>query len=148
MALPDTIREPLERWMENKYMPDCIIFAGPTGCGKTTVAYIFGSNILGEDIHPGYRSDRWWELNAAHDRGIDVAADLDNYASEPGRGGFKIVFLDEGESGTSAAQASLRATIEKRARNCKWIICTNEPEKVTPALHSRSAIFYFPPVPV
>jgi DNA polymerase III delta prime subunit len=58
-------------------------------------------------------------------------------------GKFKIVFLDEGDNLTPQAQAALKSMMEDEARNARFIITCNNPDKIIPEIRSRCTEYIF-----
>ncbi len=121
-----------------------MLFSGDAGTGKTTLAEIFSRELLGT----GFRSN-YEKIDSSTDRGIDVVReDIKGIAStEPIGSDYKIIFLDEVDGMTSAAQHSLRATMEDFQEHCIFIMTCNYPNKVIDAVRkSRCAHIRFSPV--
>ena len=109
-------------------------FAGPAGIGKTTSALALAREMFGElwkhNLH---------ELNASDERGIDVVrGKIKEFARTAplGEKGFKIIFLDEADALTGAAQAALRRTMEKYSRTCRFVMSCNFSSKIIDPIQS------------
>ena len=133
----------LKNYVKERSMPH-LLFAGPAGIGKTTSALALAKEMFGElwkhNLH---------ELNASDERGIDVVrGKIKEFARTAplGEDGFKIIFLDEADALTSAAQAALRRTMEKYARTCRFVMSCNFSSKIIDPIQSRCAVFRFKPI--
>ena len=133
----------LKNYVKERSMPH-LLFAGPAGIGKTTSALALARELFGDlwkhNLH---------ELNASDERGIDVVrGKIKEFARTAplGEDGFKIIFLDEADALTSAAQAALRRTMEKYARTCRFVMSCNFSSKIIEPIQSRCAVFRFRPI--
>lgn len=126
-----------------------MMFIGEPGCGKNTLAYIIATQYFGRPIslNTGEGDPDYKELNASKDRGIDIVRDtivpfLKTKSEEyPKR---RILFLDEFDSMTKAAQLALKDPMEKYSHNCLIIMSLNDFSGIkVEALKSRSAKFFF-----
>ena len=118
-----------------------LLFAGPPGVGKSTLALIVVRELFGSNWRENYL-----ELNASDERGIDVIrqkvkdfARTKAIAEVP----FKVIFLDEADALTNEAQNALRRTMENYTSNCRFILNCNYSSKIIDPIQSRCAIFRF-----
>jgi len=140
----------LKRLIKNDSLQH-MIFYGPPGCGKTTMAYILASEYHGKKISLKTNEREYEELNASDARGIDIVRDhVKRFANTPSlmSGKKRILFLDEADKLTPDAQGALRAIMEKAQDNCVMILSMNHLRKITEtALLSRCMCFRFNPQP-
>lgn len=120
--------------------PQCMIFVGKAGTGKTTSALAFVREC-------GIKSQDFQEWNASDERGIDFIRDKVKAMAKTGTfgGTIKIIFLDEADALTPDAQGALRQIIEKHGKICKIILSVNYPHKIKAPIWSRSAGLQFLP---
>ncbi len=118
-----------------------LLFAGPAGTGKSTLALIIVQELFGKDWKESYL-----ELNASDERGINVIREkVKNFARTRSLGNipFKVIFLDEADALTPEAQQALRRTMENYSSTCRFILSCNYSSKVIDPIQSRCAIFRF-----
>lgn len=118
-----------------------LLFAGPAGTGKSTLALIIVKTLYKENWR-----DNYLELNASDERGINVVREkVKNFARTKSLGEvpFKIIFLDEADALTPEAQQALRRTMENYSVTCRFILSCNYSSKVIDPIQSRCAIFRF-----
>jgi len=129
----------LKAFVKDKSVPH-MLFAGPPGTGKTASAIAIARDLFGKNWRSNFQ-----ETNASDARGIEVVRTrIKEFARvKPLNTPFKIVFLDEGDSLTSAAQHALRRTIEQYSNVCRFIISCNYSSKVISPLQSRCVVFRF-----
>jgi len=132
----------LRAYVESGSMPHPL-FAGPAGVGKTTCAIALARGFFGE----GWRQN-FIELNASDERGIDVVRSrIKDFARTAPIGmSFKIIFLDEADALTQAAQAALRRTMERYSHTCRFILSCNYSSRIIDPIQSRCAVFRFRPL--
>jgi len=128
------IVESVSELVKSKDIPS-MLFVGPPGCGKTTLAWI----VARERFPKSWRGDMI-EFNASDDRGIDTVRN--NIKPRAFSKGTKIIFLDEADNMTHDAQAALRRIMED-APNTTFILSANREYKIMDAIKSRCAIYHF-----
>lgn len=134
------VREALASLVKKRMLPH-LMFAGPPGVGKTTMAIAMAHELYGEDARGNFL-----ELNASDERGIDVVrGKIKEFARSIGTNkiGFKIIFLDEADALTSDAQQALRRTMEIYSDVTRFILSCNYSSKIIEPIQSRCAIFRF-----
>jgi replication factor C small subunit len=118
-----------------------LLFAGPAGIGKSTLALIVVKQLYGESWKENYL-----ELNASDERGIQIVREkVKNFARTKSLGNvpFKVIFLDEADALTPEAQQALRRTMENYSATCRFILSCNYSSKIIDPIQSRCAIFRF-----
>lgn len=118
-----------------------LLFAGPAGTGKSTLALIIVKELYGQIWR-----DNYLELNASDERGIQIVREkVKNFARTKSLGNvpFKVIFLDEADALTPEAQQALRRTMENYSSTCRFILSCNYSSKIIDPIQSRCAIFRF-----
>jgi len=118
-----------------------LLFAGPAGTGKSTLALIIVKELYGKNWR-----DNYLELNASDERGINVIREkVKNFARTKALSNipFKVIFLDEADALTQEAQQALRRTMENYTNTCRFILSCNYSSKIIDPIQSRCAIFRF-----
>jgi replication factor C small subunit len=118
-----------------------LLFAGPAGIGKSTLALIVVKDLFGDTWKENYL-----ELNASDERGINIVREkVKNFARTKSLGNvpFKVIFLDEADALTPEAQQALRRTMENYSTTCRFVLSCNYSSKIIDPIQSRCAIFRF-----
>lgn len=133
----------VKAFVEQQNMPH-LLFAGPAGIGKTSLALVIVKKLFKEQWHSNFL-----ELNASDERGIDIIrikvkdfARTRAIADVP----FKIIYLDECDALTREAQQALRRTMENYTHTCRFILAANYSSKIIDPIQSRCAVFRFKPL--
>ena len=108
-----------------------MLFYGPAGCGKTTLAKLIVNNLDCDYLL----------INASDERGIETIRDkVQGFASVASFKPLKVVILDEADFLTIQAQASLRNIIETFSRTTRFILTCNFVERIIDPLQSRCQV--------
>lgn len=109
--------------------PHAMLFSGPYGCGKTTIARIIAKLLESSDVS---------ELNMSNMRGIDSVRHLDEISQYPPvTGKSRVYILDEIHRQTKDAQNALLKLLEDSPSHAFFILCTTDPQMLIPTLVSR-----------
>ncbi len=130
-------------FVEKGNMPH-LLFAGPAGVGKTTLALVVAKQLFGDEWRGNFL-----ELNASDERGIDVIrVKVKDFARTRAIGDvpFKIIYLDECDALTREAQQALRRTMENYTQTCRFILSCNYSSKIIDPIQSRCTVFRFKPL--
>jgi replication factor C small subunit len=113
-----------------------LIFYGPAGTGKTTLAKIIINNLDCDHLY----------INASDERGIETIREkVTGFASVASFKPLKVVILDEADFLTIQAQASLRNIIETFSRTTRFIMTCNFVERIIDPLQSRCQVLKIVP---
>lgn len=118
-----------------------LLFAGPAGTGKSTLALIIVKQLFGKNWKENYL-----ELNASDERGIDVVRQkVKDFARTKALGTvpFKVIFLDEADALTKEAQQALRRTMENYSNTCRFVMSCNYSSRIIDPIQSRCVVFRF-----
>jgi DNA polymerase III delta prime subunit len=122
----------IDEWADSP--PTNLLFAGPSGTGKTTAAIVIACE-LDYTLH---------EFNASDERGIDFIRErIKTLCLSAGLWNKNLILLDEADGLTKPAQEALRRIMENT--NAIFILTCNNISSITPALQSRCTKFTFKP---
>ena len=126
----ENIEKSISKYLEQNDIQN-LIFYGPAGTGKTTLAKLIIKNLDCDHIY----------INASDERGIETIRDkVSGFASVASFKPLKVVILDEADFLTIQAQASLRNIIETFSRTTRFIMTCNFVERIIDPLQSRCQV--------
>ena len=131
----ENIKKSISKYLEQNDIQN-LIFYGPAGTGKTTLAKLIVKNLDCDYIY----------INASDERGIETIRDkVSGFASVASFKPIKVVILDEADFLTIQAQASLRNIIETFSRTTRFIMTCNFVERIIDPLQSRCQVLKIVP---
>ena len=133
----DSIKLILENQIKEGDIPPGLLFSGPSGDGKTTLARIF-SNVLNRgEGHP-------IEIDAASNNGVDnIRSVIEEAKLRSLDCDYKVFIVDEAHMLSIGAWNALLKTLEEPPAGTLFIFCTTEPKKVPLTILSRVQRFDF-----
>ena len=131
----ENLKKSLSKYLEQNDILN-LIFYGPAGTGKTTLAKLIVSNLECDYLY----------INASDERGIETIRDkVQGFASTISFEPIKVVILDEADFLTIQAQVSLRNIIETFSRTTRFIMTCNFVERIIDPLQSRCQVLKIVP---
>ena len=131
----ENIKKSISKYLEQNDIQN-LIFYGPAGTGKTTLAKLCVQNLNCDHLY----------INASDERGIETIRDkVQGFASVASFKPLKVVILDEADFLTIQAQASLRNIIETFSRTTRFIMTCNFVERIIDPLQSRCQVLKIVP---
>ena len=157
----------LQNISKNESIPH-VMLCGPDGCGKKTITKMFLEMLFDKDVHK--TEDVLYSVYGSGNKPRDVTVKQSNYhiVIEPENNNFdryliqdivkeyakripmnifrtkkifKIVLINNADNLSKHAQTSLRRTMEKYSKTCRFILWCNSPTKIIDPLISRCIFF-------
>ena len=131
----EDLKEKLESFISKNDIPH-LLFYGPAGSGKTTVAKLLAKTLNCDSLI----------LNASDENGIDTIREkVKSFASAASFKPLKVIVLDEADFLTINAQSVLRNVIETYSRTTRFILTGNFIERIIEPLQSRCQTYRLEP---
>lgn len=119
----------LKNFIKHKNIPRTILFIGPTGCGKTTMA-----RILRRELHCSK-----YDFEEAAPRKVDEVREIRNRINlRPIKSECRIFLIDECHKLTSDAQDEFLKMLEDTPNHVYFILTTIYPQKLKAEIKNRS----------
>ena len=148
----EAVVETLRNAVRSDRVSHAVLFVGPRGTGKTSLARILAKAVNCTDLHDGDACDRCpscvsiregttldlIEIDAASNRGIDAVRDLrERLPYPPGQLRRKVYILDEAHQITKDAWNALLKSLEEPPDFVVFMFASTEPSGFPPAILSR-----------
>ena len=132
----------LQRQIDSGEFKNAYLFAGASGCGKTTCARIFAN-----EINQGVGSPI--EIDGASNNGVENVKNLIKSAQERSLDSkYKIIIVDECHALTSQAWQAFLKCIEEPPTYTVFIFCTTDPQKIPETIKNRIQRYTFNRIPI
>ena len=155
VAGQDVVVKTLTNAVINNKINHAYLFAGPRGCGKTTIAKIFARLVNCKNNKNGLicnncvcctqNNDQNMdiiEMDAASNNGVDEIREINAKVNlAPTLGKYKIYIIDEVHMLTIGAFNALLKTLEEPPEHVIFILATTDPHKVPITILSRCQRF-------
>lgn len=140
----ETVITTLKEFLKTPHSMPHLLFAGPPGTGKTTVALILAAKVL-----KGNLPANLIEMNASDERRLeDVREKIKTFARHVGYGvPFKIVILDEADHMARDTQPALRRIMEEFSESTRFILTCNYSSNIIEPIQSRCVVLQFRRLP-
>jgi DNA polymerase III delta prime subunit len=130
------VKEKCQEYLDKQDIPH-LLFYGPAGTGKTSLAKLLGKSINCDVLY----------INAsAENRVDDVRIKIKNFACSAGFKPLKMSILDEADRLTPEAQGALRNMMETYSAHTRFILTCNYVEKIIAPISSRCQSFQIKPI--
>ena len=120
----------LRNMLERKTLPHVILFSGPSGTGKTTLARIIKTELGCHDMD-------FAEVNSGSFRGIDSIRDVARNMNLAPTGPCRIWYFDEVHKWTNDAQNAALKMLEDTPSHIYFLLATTDTGRLIKAVQTR-----------
>lgn len=127
----NSIKKILQRQLDKQEFTNVYLFAGASGCGKTTIARAFARAINNNNGNP-------IEIDAASNNGVDNIRDIITSAKERSIDSmYKIYIIDEVHALSNSAWQAMLKLIEEPPKYTIFMLATTDPQKIPNTILNR-----------
>jgi DNA polymerase III gamma/tau subunit len=121
----------LKQMLQDKRLPHALLFTGPSGTGKTTLARLVSKKL-------GCNEGDFQEINAADFNGIDMIRSMRTRAMlHPLHGTCRVFIVDEAHAISKEGQSALLKILEDTPQHVYFFLATTDPAKMLKTVTSR-----------
>jgi len=133
IILPKAYMKTFRKFVEEKEIPNLMLYSSSPGVGKTTLAKALCNDIGADYLY----------INVSSESGIDtLRTSISRFASTKSFNGKpKIVIMDEFDGASNNLQMGLRAAIEEFHKVCRFIFTCNYITQIKDPVLSRCQVF-------
>jgi DNA polymerase-3 subunit delta' len=150
----DLAKKALLKMVEQKSVPNTLLFYGPEGVGKSRFAQAFAQILMGEESTQKLASGNHPDLHLFYPEGKSNIHPIENIrkltdevALPPYEAPVKVFIIHEAHQMLKYSSNALLKTLEEPPLHSYFILLTNDLDAMLPTILSRSRKIAFFPIP-